>query len=393
MQTIKITKKGQAWFNTGHPWIYKDDICRGTARRAPASISDCIVNVVSESNNFLARAFYNPNSQISLRIITKQEENIDKGFWFKRIKKAADYRGSAASGTNAYRLVFSESDGLPGLVIDRYADVFAIQFASLGMDLLKGEITEILTELFKPKAIIARNDFPMRKFEGLGEDKTVLSGNRPDLIEVFEGSVKYLVDVWEGHKTGAYLDQRDNRFIVGFMAKGRTLDAFCYQGGFSLHLAKKAKEVVALDSSQPALEILKKNLELNRIENVAALHANVFDKLKEFSAAGEKFDCIILDPPPFAKSKREIGGAKRGYKDLNLRAIQCLNEGGVLSTFSCSYNFSEEEFLHSIRLAAADAKKGLRLIAKLIQAKDHPFSITFPESNYLKGFIFQLYNW
>jgi 23S rRNA (cytosine1962-C5)-methyltransferase len=282
---------------------------------------------------------------------------------------------------------------MPGLVIDRYAGVFVIQFASLGMDLLKGEITEILTELFKPVAVIARNDFPMRKFEGLGEDKTVLFGNKPGLVEVSEGGVKYLVDVWEGHKTGAYLDQRDNRFTVGSLAKGRALDTFCYQGGFSLHLAGKAKEVIALDSSKPALDVLKNNLELNRIKNVNALHANVFDKLKEFSVSNEKFDFIVLDPPPFAKSKREIGGAKRGYKDLNLRAIQCLNEGGYLATFSCSYNFSEEEFLHSIRLAAADAKKNMRLVAKLSQAKDHPASVTFPESNYLKGFIFQLYNW
>ena len=386
MQTVAVTKKGQAWFNTGHPWIYKDDIKLLSGSTCPR-----YVDVVSESNKFLAKAFYNPDSQIALRIITKQEEEIDKDFWLSRIKKSADYRESIAGDTNVCRLAFSESDGLPGLVIDKYSDVIVVQLASLGMELLKNEIKDILAGLFKPRAIVARNDFPARKFEGLAEEKTILFGKRPDLIEVFEGDIKYLVDVMQGHKTGAYLDQRENRFIVsGIAGGGKILDTFCYQGGFTLHLAKKAKEVVALDSSKPALEMLKKNIELNHIKNVTTLHANVFDKLNEFAQTGEKFDFIVLDPPPFAKSKREIGGAKRGYKDLNLRAMQCLNEGGCLATFSCSYNFSEEEFLHSIRLAAADAKKDLYLVSKLCQSKDHPFCVAFPESNYLKGFILQV---
>ena len=398
MQTIKITKKGQAWFNTCHPWIYKDDIA------AKQTAMGSIVDVVSESDKFLAKAFYNPASQIALRIITRKEDSIDKDFWVSRIKKAIDYRKTIVSDTNAYRLIFSESDGLPGLVVDRYADVIVAQFATLGMDLIKDDISDILLELFKPKAFVVRNDFPMRKFEGLAEEKLVLLDKKPGLVEVFEGDVKYIVDPLSGHKTGAYLDQRENRFIVGAtlaVAQNRAgaspaptalrvLDTFCYQGLFSLHLAKIAKEVISLDSSHSALDVLDKNLELNHIKNVTTMHANVFDKLREFSHSGEKFDMIVLDPPPFAKSKKEVGGAKRGYKDLNLRAIQCLNEGGYLATFSCSYNFSEEEFLHSIRLAAADAKKGLRLIAKLGPAKDHPISITFPESNYLKGFIFHV---
>ena len=389
MQIIRITKKGVAWFNTGHPWIYKDDCIDKKSEKQ----HHAIVEVFSETGKFLAKAFYNPHSQIALRIITKNEEESNKDFWLSRVKKAADYRKSVIGHTNAYRLVFAESDGLPGLVADMYGDVIVIQITSLGMELIKDDIKDILLELYGPKAIILRNDLAVRKLEGLKEEKAVLFGKMPGLIEVFEADVRYLVDVWEGHKTGAYLDQRENRFIARGFSKGRVLDTFCYQGGFTLHLAKQAKEVIALDSSKPALEMLQKNMELNNIKNVTAMHANVFDKLKEFSAAGEKFDFIVLDPPPFAKSKREIGGAKRGYKDLNLRAMQCLNEGGHLATFSCSYNFSEEEFLHAIRLAAADAKYGLRLAAKLGQAKDHPSCVTFPESNYLKGFIFQLYNW
>jgi len=398
MHTIKITKKGQAWFNTGHPWVYKDDITdnrRGVLQYAPTS-ADCIVNVVSESDKFLAKAFYNPKSQIALRIITKKEENINRDFWASRIKKAIDYRKNIIKDTNTYRLIFSESDVMPGLVADIYGSVLVMQISSLGMEMLKEEIADILKEIFRPDAIILRNDLPVRKFEGLKEEKIILFGPKPDLIEVYDGEIRYLADVLEGHKTGMYLDQRENRFVVanivgaGLPRPYKALDAFCYQGLFSLHLAKHASEVVALDSSKPALDMLNKNMELNNIKNITPMNANAFDKLKEFSHSGEKFDFIVLDSPPFAKSKREIGGAKRGYKDLNLRAIQCLNEGGYFATFSCSYNFSEEEFLHSIRLAAADAKKDLCLIAKLGQSKDHPFCVTFPESNYLKGFIFQI---
>lgn len=385
MHTVKITKKGNAWFNTGHPWIYKDDCLEKNISVPPGEI----VNVLSESSKFLAKAFYNPKSQIALRVITKEDVEIDRGFWAQCIKDAADYRKSVVKDTNAYRLIFSESDGLPGLVADIYDETIVLQISALGMERLKDEIKDVIQELFNPKAIICRNDLPVRKFEGLEEEKSVLLGKKPDLIEVFEGDAKYLVDIWAGHKTGAYLDQRENRFIAEMFAKGRVLDAFCYQGGFSLHLAKKAKEVLAIDSSQAALDIMEKNLELNNIKNVKFISANAFDKLKEFSKTGEFFDFIVLDPPPFAKSKKELSGAKRGYKELNLRAIKCLKKGGHLMTYSCSSNFSEEELLHSIRTAAADAKKSLRLKAKLVQSADHPISITMPESCYLKGFILE----
>jgi len=396
---IKITKKGNAWFNTGHPWIYKDDIInsRGVLQYAPTSINECIVDVLTENNKFLAKAFYNPASQIALRIITKKEEVIDKNFWAGRIKQAFDYRKCFVKNTNAYRLVFSESDNMPGLIVDLYDNIMVVQLASLGVDLMKEDIKDALIDIFKPKAIICRNDFPMRRLEGLKEEKSVLFGKMPELVEVFEGDIKYLVDVANGHKTGLYLDQRENRFIVGDIvgtgqcsAPKRVLDTFCYQGGFSLHLAKYAKEVISIDSSQPSLDMLNKNMELNHIKNVTAVNAKVFDKLKEFARSDIKFDVIVLDPPPFAKSKREIGAAKRGYKELNLRAMQCLNKGGYLVTFSCSYNFSEEELLHTVRLASGDAKKDLCLIAKLIQSKDHPACVTIPESYYLKGFVLKV---
>ena len=393
---IKITKKGNAWFNTGHPWIYKDDLyddCRGTACRAPTTVDECIVNVCTENNKFLAKAFYNPHSKIALRIITKEDVSIDKDFWAGRIKQAASRRKEIIKNTNAYRLVFAESDSLPGLIIDLYKDTAVIQISALGMDLLKEDIKNILLEMFELKAIVLRNDLPIRKLEGLKEEKLVLFGERPGLVEVFEDNIKYLIDVWEGHKTGAYLDQRENRFVIGDIAgagSNRALDTFCYQGGFSLHLAKSAKEVLSLDSSQAALDILNKNLQLNNIKNVTAINANIFDKLKEFSRSGEKFDIIVLDPPPFAKSKREIGAAKRGYKELNLRAMQCLNKNGYIITFSCSYNFSEEELLFAVRSAAADAKRDLYLIKKLMQSSDHPVCVTMPESYYLKGFVLQI---
>ncbi len=410
MHSIKITKKGLAWFKSGHPWVYRDDViddCRGTAclpshgGRAPTSIDECVVNVVSESDKFLAKAFYNPHSRITLRIITRIDEPTDRPFWLRRIKEAVSYRESVVKATNAFRLVFSESDLLPGLIVDLYDDILVLQITSLGMELLKEDLRDILAGLFNPKAIVLRNDCPIRRLEGLAEEKKLLLGKRPGLTEVFEGDIKYLVDAWDGHKTGAYLDQRENRLITANIAGAglyvrpktsglaptRVLDAFCYHGGFSLHLAKIAGEVIALDSSLPALDIVKKNLELNRIKNVIPVNAKAFDKLKEFAGRGEKFDIIILDPPPFAKSKTQAKAAWRGYKELNLRAIQCLNKGGYLVTFSCSYNFSEEDFAGAIKEAAIDAGKGLRLISKLIQSKDHPISVTIPESHYLKGFV------
>lgn len=258
------------------------------------------------------------------------------------------------------------------------------------MDNIKETIVEILIELLKPVSVVARNDSAVRKLEGMAESKEVLYGDPPDKIEVYEGKTKYLVDIMNGQKTGAYLDQRENRIASEKYAKGRVLDCFAYQGLFSLHVARSAQEVTAVDSSEQALEAMKENAKLNGIDNIKAEHGNVFDILKSYQKSAAQFDLVVLDPPAFAKSKRDIKDALRGYIDINFRAMKLLTRGGHLITCSCSYNLSEGEFLGIAEVSLKEAGRKARLVEKRIQPPDHPILINFPESNYLKCLMLQL---
>lgn len=382
---IKITKKGAAWHRSGHPWIYKDDL-----EKADEELSGNIVSVADHNGKFLGKAFYNSKSKIALRFITAQDIEIDKNFWTERIKDALARRKEVVTNTNAYRIAHAEADYLPSLIIDRYGEHLSIQTLSAGMDGIKDTIVEILIEFLNSKSIVARNDVAARTLEGLPEEKDILYGKPPKDIEVYEGEIKYLVDILNGQKTGAYLDQRENRIAAEKYAKGKALDCFAYQGLFSLHIARYADEVEAVDSSEQALEALKENAKLNKLLNVKAKEGNVFDVLKSYQKEERQFDLIVLDPPAFAKSKKDLEDAVRGYIDINLRAMKLLSKGGHLITCSCSYNLSEVGFFEIIKEALKEAKREAQLIEKRIQPPDHPILINFPESNYLKCLVLEM---
>jgi 23S rRNA (cytosine1962-C5)-methyltransferase len=286
-------------------------------------------------------------------------------------------------------MVYAESDGVPSLIVDRYGDHLVLQTLSQGTDQLTSLFADVLSELFRPSSIILRNDLSVREIEGLPQEKKVFQGDCPVDLQVFEGGVKYSVDLWTGQKTGAFLDQRENRRAASRLLAGKILDAFCYQGLFSLHSARTAARVLGVDSSSEAVDRAKANARLNGFTNVEFQKENVFDFLKRQDREGETYDGIILDPPAFAKSKEDIRAAIRGYKELNLRAIRLLNPGGILVTCSCSYNLSEPEFVEVLRDSAKDARATMRIVEKRGQSADHPVLLSFPESYYLKCLFLQ----
>ncbi|MDD4878831.1 MAG: class I SAM-dependent rRNA methyltransferase [Candidatus Omnitrophica bacterium] len=383
--SLKVTRKGAAWFRTGHPWIYKDDLERGDP-----SLSGTIVSLLDNNGNFLAKAFYNERSKIALRMITYDDVPVDAGFWRSRLSGCIEYRKKTVKDADAYRIVHSEADGLPSLIVDKYGEHLSIQTLSLGMDTIKDTIVEALKDLLKPASVVARNDSAMRKFEGLEEKKEVLYGTPPEKAEVGEGNIKYLVDIMNGQKTGAYLDQRENHIASERYSRGKALDCFSYQGLFSLHMALSADEVTAVDSSGPALEALKQNAELNGLAKIRTVEGKVSETLKSFQKEERQFDFIVLDPPAFAKSKKDIQSAARGYIDINFRAMKLLKRGGHLMTCSCSYNLSEGQFMEILEESLFESRRRARLVEKRIQPADHPILLNFPESNYLKCFVLEI---
>jgi len=349
------------------------------------SLAGWVVRVKRRDGTPLGQAFCNPASKITLRWLTDNpDEPVDRKFWAGRLNAALSLRERVVKDSNAYRLIHSEADGFPGLIVDRYDQVLVVQSLSLGIDQLLPVILELLNEALHPKAIVARNDSSVRKMEGLPVERKLLTGKLPERIEVTEGKRRYGVDVMEGHKTGAYLDQRENRLWAANYARGRVLDAFAYQGGFSLQVAEKAREVMALEDSAAALEHLKENMKLNEITSVRAEKGNAFEKLREMEKEGQRFDLVILDPPAFAKNRREIRDAFRGYREINLRSLKLLEPGGTLITCSCSHLVTEEIFAEILREAAADSQRTVRLLESRTQSRDHPVLLTHPESKYLK---------
>jgi 23S rRNA (cytosine1962-C5)-methyltransferase len=298
-------------------------------------------------------------------------------------------REQVVKGASAYRLVYGESDLLPSLIIDRFNDCFVIQTLSQGMDALKSLWIDLLVERYSPRAIIERNEARVRELEGLPRTSGVVYGADPGEIVIEEDGVRFKVNLVEGQKTGAFLDQRENRRASEDYSRGRALDCFTFQGGFALHLARRAEKVIAIDVSRPAIEHARLNAELNQAGNVEFIEANVFDWLREMEQAGERFDCINLDPPAFAKNRASVEAAARGYKEINLRAIKMLAPGGTLITSTCSYHMGEEAFLNVLAEAAADAGRTARIIEKRIQARDHPVLLSMPETYYLKCIILE----
>lgn len=329
-----LSKKGAARARAGHPWIYRSDVAEAAGEAGD------VLRVVDRAGRFLGHAFYNLGSKITLRIATRRDEEINESFFRARIEKARTYRRSLNIDADAYRLLHAEADGLPGLVIDRYGDLFVLQVGSAAVERRLDWIVAALEDLFAPSGILLRGDSAARKREGLATGVKVLSGQVPESSVVREGPVRYRADLWRGQKTGGFLDQRENHLAAARYAggAGRILDVFSYAGGFALHAAHASGSVEAVDSSGEALEAARANAELNGFSNMTFVRANAFDLLRERSDAGERYDTVILDPPAFAKTKRDVPGATRAYKEINLRAMKLLASGGILVTCSCSYH-------------------------------------------------------
>lgn len=384
MGRLVLTAKGYSWFQKGHPWIFRDDLERIDAAE-PGEVSA----LERKNGTFLAYGFYSERSKIAFRLISRHKEPIDSAFWKKRVAAAHQYRLGVVEKTNAYRLIYGESDGIPSLIVDRYGDHLVLQTLCQGSERLIPVFQEILEDLFRPASMTLRNDLAVRALEGLPQEKKTLLGKAPGRIQVYEGEVQYWVDVLHGQKTGSYLDQRENRIRAAGLLRGRILDVFSYQGLFALHAARQGSHVLAVDSSAEALDLSRENARLNGLDRLEWCRENAFDFLKREEEHGPRYDGIILDPPAFAKSKENIASASRGYKDLNLRALRLLKPGGILVTSSCSYNLSENRFLEILRECALEAGATLRLLEKRTQARDHPILLSFPESNYLKCIFLQ----
>jgi 23S rRNA (cytosine1962-C5)-methyltransferase len=335
----------------------------------------------------VGQAFFSDSSQIALRFLTQTQAPIDRDWWQRRILEAANRRANIAANTNAYRLVYSEGDLLPSIIIDRYDDVLVLQTLSQGSEKVKPLLVELLAEQFTPRAIVERNDVRVRQHEGLEQITSTLYGEAVEEFEIKQDGLRFLVSPLSGQKTGSFLDQRENRLAARAVAHGRALDCFTFAGAFALQLAGVCDSVLGIDISADAVAAAHKNAELNNATNVEFREANVFDALREMETAGKRFDTIVLDPPAFAKNRASAKAAARGYKEINLRAIKLLNPGGILVTCTCSYHMPEEMFLRIIADAANDAHRTLQLVEKRTQASDHPILMGVPETYYLKCVI------
>ncbi|HEU4931994.1 MAG TPA: class I SAM-dependent rRNA methyltransferase [Pyrinomonadaceae bacterium] len=384
MESVRVNKRGADRVRQGHLWIYRSDVVEVQAK------GGAVVAVRDERGNFVGQALFSDSSQIALRFLTQTDENIDRDWWRRRITEAANRR-NISSDTNAYRLIYSEGDLLPSLIVDRYADVLVLQTLSQGTDAVKSLLVEILVEEFNPRAVIERNDARVRTLEGLPLIAATVYGDAPAELEILQHGLRFHVEPLGGQKTGSFLDQRENRLAARAAAqttnRGRALDCFTFNGAFALHLASVCESVIGVDISGDAVAAAQRNAALNEMTNVEFREANVFDLLREMEAASERFDVIVLDPPAFAKNRASLKAAVRGYKEINLRALKLLNPGGVLITCTCSYHVSEELFLEIIAHAALDAHRRVQVMEKRMQATDHPALVGMPETSYLKCVI------
>jgi 23S rRNA (cytosine1962-C5)-methyltransferase len=379
LNTVSINRKAVGRLASGHPWIFRSDIL-STGESQPGDT----VRVTAQNGRVLGTAHYSSTSQIALRMLSPQAVETDAAFFVERIAAAQAHRERVVSGTNAYRLVHAEADGLPALIVDRYADYFTIQTLDQGMDRATPEIVAALVERFAPLGIIARNDAAVRAHENLPRETKVLHGAVPSSVELSMNGLRFHVDLEHGQKTGIFLDQRENYAAAAKYARGRALDCFTSTGGFAIHMARHAESVEAVDSSGPALATAARNAEANGIGNIHFREADAFEFL---AGAKGRYETIVLDPPAFAKSRSQVEAAVRAYKEINLRALKMLEPGGVLVTCSCSHHVGEAELLGAIAQASLDAKRTVRVLERRMQAQDHPVLLTVPETLYLKCLI------
>ncbi|HKF22020.1 MAG TPA: class I SAM-dependent rRNA methyltransferase [Candidatus Angelobacter sp.] len=387
---VRINDRAAARLHGGHVWVYASDVAEERG-----AVPGALVHVVGPKEKLLGSAIYSSTSQIKLRLLSREllssEEDLLK-LVRQRLKEAIDYRRGAVRDSNAYRLVFSEADRLPGLIVDRYNDVYTLQVLAQAWDPLsrREAVIMAMAEFSSAENIVERVDPRIRELEQLPQlDAGVRRGVKSATVMEMNG-VKFYYDALSGQKTGAFLDQRENYAAAASYARGEALDVCTYQGGFALHLARVCERVTALDISREVLEIAEQNEKLNAGANkneIEWIEANAFDLLKDYATAGRQYDVIVLDPPAFAKSKRNLPAAMRGYKELNLRALRMLRPGGILVTCSCSFAVSEEDFLGMLTEAAQDTHRSVRVLEKRGQAKDHPFLLGVPETAYLKCII------
>lgn len=380
-----VSARGARRWQRGHPWIFRSDVLRRPD--APAGA----VRVEDQRGKPIGTALWSPASEISLRMVDRDARaHLDARWWHERIRRAVERREPLAVETNAYRVVHGEADGCPSLICDRYDRWLVVQLMSAGLEAFREEIVGALEGLVHPDGILARNDVALRTREGLASAVELLAGSVPEAVEVIEHGVRFVAAPWHGQKTGAFLDQRENRVYIGERARGRALDCFSYHGSFALHLAKHAESVVALDISSEALARAQENCVRNDAHNVELVEADAFEYLRDRQRAGERFDTIVLDPPAFAKSRSALAGALRGYKEINLRAMRLLSPGGLLFTASCSFHLAKPLFLDMLRDAAADSGRRIALRATTGQPSDHPEILTIPETGYLKGAVLEV---
>jgi 23S rRNA (cytosine1962-C5)-methyltransferase len=383
LPVVRVSRRGANRLKDGHVWVYRSDITE-----ADGVAPGAMVGVVDEREKFLGAALYSSASQIAIRMISREAVRDLDGLLRKRIQEAIAYRERVVRDTDAYRIVFSEADFLPGLIVDRYSDLLSLQILTQAMDAksVRQVIVSELSEQLHPAAIAERVDPRVRELEQLpARSSGLLQGEKKSTVFAMNG-VRFHYDVLEGQKTGAFLDQRENYAAAAQYARGEALDVFCYHGGFALHLAQRCAKVTGVDSSRPALDVADRNATLNGRE-IEWIDANAFDLLRDYASAGQQYDSIVLDPPAFAKGKSNVETALRGYKELNLRALKMLRPGGILVSCSCSYHVSPAEFLGVVTQAAQDTHRNLRIVENRTQAKDHPILLTVPETAYLKCLV------
>lgn len=380
LRTVRLKKRDARRVERGHPWVFSNEIIDPPKDAEPGEILD----VLDFSGRFIGRGYYNPRTLISIRLLTNTRDEINRDFLRGRISSARALRQKLGFG-DSYRAVFSEGDLLPGLIVDKFGDVLVVQSLTAGIDRLLNEIIATLDDVYTPDAIVLRNDSPSRALEGLPIERRVVKGEPAERLIIEESGIKYAVDVLKGQKTGFFFDQRENRLVLrGLVKDRRVLDCFCYTGAWSLSAAKfGASEVTGIDSSDQAISLAVQNAAMNNLK-VFFKNADVFDELKEMEKRQERFGCIILDPPAFAKSRAKIREAIKGYKEINRRALRLMEPGGVLVSCSCSYHVNQDLFREMLIDAAHAAGRGVRLLELRSQSRDHPMPLAAREAQYLK---------
>lgn len=380
MRTLKLKKKEERRVQRGHPWVFSNELHDLPSDAVPGEI----VEVRDVSGGFVGRGYLNPRSLIAVRLLTRQREDIDAQFFIRRIGSARDLRVGLEFG-DSFRAVFSEGDGLPGLIVDKYADTLVVQSLTAGIDRMLDPVLAALREVYHPKAVVLRNDVASRELEGLAQEKRVVLGETDGNVTIEESGLRYRVDVLEGQKTGFFFDQRENRLALRDLVRGRrTLDCFCYVGAWALSAAKfGAGGVIGIDASEKAVAMARANAALNGLAAEFVV-GDVFEKLRGFEKQKERFGCVILDPPAFVKSRAKVREALKGYKEINLRGMRLLEPGGVLATCSCSHHIDQELFREMLIDAASSSGRQMRLLEMRTQSRDHPMLLAAKETQYLK---------